>query len=122
MLMATDTKNGRTYKQSDLTDRIIRAAYTVHNTLGSGFLEKVYENALAIELEKQGVGVKQQEPVQVSYGGQIVGDYVADMVVDGKVIVEIKAQAGLEGVHEAQLINYLRRYCKTLEFGVPDVR
>jgi len=71
-------------------------------------LEKVYENAMAIELQKQGVGVKEQEPVRVVYDGRVVGDYLADMAVEGKVIVEIKAQAGLDGTHEAQLINYLK--------------
>jgi len=106
--MTTDTTSGGHYRHSDVTDKIVGAAYVVYNALGSGFLEKVYENAMAIELQKQGVGVKEQEPVRVVYDGRVVGDYLADMAVEGKVIVEIKAQAGLDGTHEAQLINYLK--------------
>ena len=91
-----------------LTQKIIGAAYEVHNTLGTGFLEKVYENALAVELRRAGVRVEQQVPLAVTYRGELVGDYVADMVVDGKVIVEAKAVSALEAVHEVQLVNYLR--------------
>lgn len=107
-LMTTDSGPKRGYKHSDITEKAIGPAYTVYSALGHGFLEKVYENALAIELGKQGVGVKQQEPVLVRYDGLVVGEYVADMVVDGKVIVEVKAQGSLDGAHEAQLINYLK--------------
>jgi GxxExxY protein len=106
--MTTDTGPKRGYKHSDITEKVIGAACVVYNDLGHGFLEGVYENALAIELAKQGVGVKQQEPVLVRYDGLVVGEYVADMVVDGKVIVEVKAQGSLDGAHEAQLINYLK--------------
>ena len=98
----------RTYKHSATTDKIIGAAYKVYNTLGCGFLEKVYENAMVIELTKLGMPVRQQEPVQVYYDGQVVGDYAADLVVDGKVIVELKAVSALEKVHEVQLVNYLK--------------
>jgi GxxExxY protein len=91
-----------------LTQKIIGAAYEVHNTLGTGFLEKVYENALAVELRRAGVRVEQQVPLAVTYRGELVGDYVADMVVDGKVIVEAKAVSALEAVHEVQLVNYLK--------------
>lgn len=106
--MTTDDGLKAGYKHSGITGKVIGAAYVVYNGLGHGFLEKVYESALAIELGKQGVGVKQQEPVLVRYDGQVVGEYVADMVVNGKVIVEVKAQASLDGAHEAQLINYLK--------------
>ncbi|MCK4374605.1 MAG: GxxExxY protein, partial [Candidatus Brocadiae bacterium] len=82
--------------------------YKVYNALGHGFLEKVYENALALELRKVGLGVEQQYPAAVRYEGELVGDYVADLVVDGKVIVEVKAVRALENVHEAQLIHYLK--------------
>ncbi len=96
------------YRYSDLTEKIIGAAYAVYNALGHGFLEKVYENALAVELNRLGLSVKQQEPVAVSYKGDLVGEYVADLVVEGKVIVEVKAVGELQKVHEAQLINYLK--------------
>ncbi len=96
------------YRHSDLTGKIIGAAYAIYNALGYGFLEKVYENALAFELNRLGLSVKQQEPVAVSYKGDLVGEYVADLIVEGKVIVEVKALGELQKVHEAQLINYLK--------------
>lgn len=100
--------DGEEYKHAETTRRIIGAAYTVYNTLGTGFLEKVYENALAFELGRQGLDAEQQHPVRVTYKGQTVGDYVADLFVDGKVIVEVKAAAALQSVHQAQLLNYLK--------------
>ncbi len=91
----------------DLTQKIIGCAYRVHNVLGPGFLEKVYENALRIELEKQGLRVRQQEPISVTYDGHIVGEYYADLWVDERVIVELKAAQTLVTAHEVQLVNYL---------------
>jgi GxxExxY protein len=91
----------------DLTKMIIGCAYKVHNTLGAGFLEKVYENALRIELEKLGRRVKQQEPVNVIYEGQVVGEYFADLWVDESVVIEVKAVQTLVKRHEVQLVNYL---------------
>ncbi|HEV8589531.1 MAG TPA: GxxExxY protein [Pyrinomonadaceae bacterium] len=91
----------------ELTEKIIGCAYTVHNKLGPGFLEKVYENALRIELEKSGLTVKQQEPIAVLYDGQIVGEYYADLWVGERVIVELKAALALVKEHEVQLVNYL---------------
>ena len=91
----------------DLTQKIIGCAYKVHNTLGPGFLEKVYENALRIELEKLRVRVKQQEPISVEYEGQVVGEYYADLWVDDRVVVELKAAQALAKEHEVQLVNYL---------------
>ena len=91
----------------DLTQAIIGCAYKVHNALGPGFLEKVYENALRIELEKLGLRVRQQEPINVKYEGQVVGEYYADLWVDGRVVVELKAALALAKEHEAQLVNYL---------------
>jgi GxxExxY protein len=91
----------------DLTHIIIGCAYKVHNTLGPGFLEKVYENALRIELEKAGLRVKQQEPIRVVYDGQIVGEYYADLCVDERIVVELKAALALAREHEVQLVNYL---------------
>jgi GxxExxY protein len=96
------------YEHGELTERIIGAAYTVHNELGVGFVEKIYENALAIELREQGLAVEQQVAFTVTYKGQVVGQYVADIVVDGKVIVETKAVSALDSIHEAQVIDYLR--------------
>ncbi len=90
-----------------LTQQIIGFAYKVHNTLGVGFLEKVYENALKIELEKAGLAVKQQEPINVYYEGQLVGEYLADLWVENRVIIELKAVRALDRVHEVQLVNYL---------------
>lgn len=97
-----------TYKHSDLTRVIISAFYKVYNRLGYGFLEKVYENALVIELRMQGFDVKQQFPITVFYRGQIVGEYYADLIVEEKVIIELKAVAALIDRHEAQLLNYLK--------------
>jgi len=95
-------------KHADLTERIIGAAYRAHNALGSGFLEKVYENALAVELRRSGLPVCQQHPVEVFYEGERVGEFVADMLVDDRVIVEIKAVSKLEKLHEVQVVNYLK--------------
>ena len=91
----------------DLTQMVIGCAYKVHNKLGPGFLEKVYENALRIELEKIGFRVKQQEPINVLYDGQIVGVYYADLWVNERVVVELKAALALAKEHEVQLVNYL---------------
>src|SRR5512139_2457480 len=78
-------------KHRELTDDILKAFYHVYHTLGYGFLEKVYENALAIELRKRGHAVMQQLPMTIHYEGQPVGEYFADLVIDGSVIVEMKA-------------------------------
>ena len=91
----------------DLTHKIIGCAYKVHNSLGPGFLEKVYENALRIELEKLGLRVKQQEPISVKYEGQEGGEYYADLWVDERVVIELKAAQTLVKEHEVQLVNYL---------------
>ncbi len=92
----------------ETTGAIIKAFYTVYNTLGYGFLEKVYENALAHELTKLGLKVGQQVPIEVYYDGQLMGKYFADLVVEGRVIVEIKAAERLRPEHDAQLLNYLK--------------
>jgi len=93
---------------SEITDKIIKAFYKVNNTLGYGFLEKVYENAMVIELSKMGVLVQNQNNIKVFYEGKEVGDYYADLLVENKVIVELKAADAICEDHEAQLINYLR--------------
>ena len=95
-------------KYQELTENIIKAAYTVHNTLGYGFLEKVYQNALVIELAKRGIKADSEKPIKVFYEGQIVGDYVCDLIVDDKVILELKAVKELNDIHEVQLVNYLK--------------
>lgn len=94
-------------QDDDLTQKIIGCAFKVHNTLGPGFLEKVYENALRIELEKQGLRVRQQEPINVTYDGQVVGEYYADLWVDERIVIELKAAQTLVKQHEVQLVNYL---------------
>jgi len=96
------------YKYEDLTHRIIEIFYKVYNTLGYGFLEKVYENALVIECRKSGLDAKPQAPIQVHYDQQIVGEYFIDTLVENCVIVEIKAAKTLSKEHEAQLLNYLK--------------
>jgi GxxExxY protein len=95
-------------KHKELSQKIIAAAYNVHKGLGHGFLEKVYKNALAIELEKAGLNYAQEVPLRVSYQGRIVGEYFADIVVDNKIIIEIKALSQIQPVHETQLVNYLK--------------
>lgn len=89
------------------TERIIACAYKVHNVLGPGFLEKVYENALLIELNRQGFKTLQQYPIKIYYDDQIVGDYFADLLVENKVLIELKAIQSLSREHEVQLVNYL---------------
>jgi GxxExxY protein len=94
-------------KDENITERIIGCAFKVHRVLGQGFLEKVYENALSIELRKCGFEVEQQRPVPVYYEGERVGEYFADLLIDGRVICEIKTTTSLGKEQEAQLVNYL---------------
>lgn len=96
------------YKHSELTEQIIKAFYKVYNTLGYGFLEKVYENALFIELESIGLKVKKQEPIKVYYEEKEVGAYYADLIINNTVIIELKASESLSNENESQLINYLK--------------
>ena len=91
-----------------VTEMIIGAYYKVYNALGYGFLEKVYENALVIELVERGFLIVQQQSITVYYKGAVVGDYVADIMVNGKVIIEMKACECLREEHVAQLMNYLK--------------
>jgi GxxExxY protein len=92
----------------ELTSEIIKCFYKVYNTLGFGFLEKVYENALKLELKNNGLLVEKQMPITVYYENQIVGEYFADLVVERKIIIELKAAESLCEEHELQLINYLK--------------
>ncbi len=96
------------YKHSDVTQKVLAAFYKVYKALGYGFLEKVYENALAIELRGMGLHVVQHEPITVYYAGEVVGEYFADLTVESCVIVELKAVRDLAAEHEAQLLNYLK--------------
>jgi len=91
-----------------ITENIIRAFYRVYRVLGYGFLEKVYENAMAVELRKMGLKVEPQKCVTVSYESEAVGEYFADLLVEDVVIVELKAAKAIAEEHEAQLINYLK--------------
>ena len=95
-------------KHHDITEKIIGAAYKVHNALGSGFLENVYQNSLAIELRSLGFMVDGEKPIKVYCSGEVVGNYIADITVDDKVILEIKAIKELSNIHEVQLVNYLK--------------
>lgn len=106
---------------SDLTGEIIGAAIEVHKAFGPGFLEKVYEKALCVELELQGINFEQQAPFVIEYRGRIVGEYKADIIVDRKVIVEVKAVGQVTEAHKAQALNYLAaaklRVALVLNFG-----
>jgi GxxExxY protein len=98
---------------------------TSANGLGSGFLEKVYENALRIELRRAGLNVIQQHPIQVLWRNEMVGDYYADLLVEGCIIVELKAVKALDEIHMAQYLNYLKttgfRICLLIKFGKPQI-
>ena len=100
----------------EITSVIIAAYYDVYNSLGYGFLEKVYENALILELQKRNLTVKQQFPIKVYYDGQVVGEYFADLLVNDLVIIELKAAEQIIKAHEAQLVNYLK--ATNLEVGL----
>ncbi len=115
----------RRLEQDKITENIILSAYKVSNMLGCGFLEKVYENALSIELVKQDFQVLQQAALVVQYDGVNVGDYYADMMVNSSVLVELKAVKQLNEIHIAQCLNYLKatnfKVCLLINFGNPKV-
>jgi len=119
------TPSDRLLPSNELAEKIIGCAYKVSNGLGCGFLEKVYENALAHELRKAGLRVRQQHPIQVFYDGIVVGDYVADLLVEDSVILELKAVRELDDVHRAQGRNYLNatglHLCLLINFANPRV-
>jgi GxxExxY protein len=108
---------------NDLSRHVIGCAFTVLNTLGAGFLEKVYENALAIELRSVGLAVTQQSGIKVEYRGLLVGEYVVDLLVENALLVELKAAKALDETHHMQCINYLKAtglpLCLLLNFGKP---
>ena len=113
----------RRYASDELTQKIIGCVYTVSNTLGCGFLEKVYENALAHELRKAGFNVRQQHPVPIYYDKTLVGDYVCDMLINDEIVLELKAVIALDDSHVAQCLNYLHgtglHVCLLINFGKP---
>jgi len=94
--------------QGTISQRVIRCAFDVSNTLGAGFLEKVYENALCIEFEKNGLKFQAQKPITVNYKGYQVGEYIADIIVEDKLLLELKAIESLGRSHDAQVMNYLK--------------
>ncbi len=96
------------FKYKELTENIIKIFYRVYNKLGYGFLEKIYENAMMIEFRREGIPAVPQSPIKVFYEGEILGEYYADILVDNKVIAEIKAAKCLVEENEAQLLNYLK--------------
>ncbi len=96
------------YLFSDITDKIIRCFYNVFDELGAGFLESIYVKALIIELKNIGLNIESEKEIKVNYKGTIIGNFRADIVVEDKVIIEIKAISSLNSQHEAQLLNYLK--------------
>lgn len=114
MLMGDERLNG-------LTEKIIGCAFKVGAELGAGFLEKVYENALAHELRKAGLRVEQQHPVPVWYDGELVGEFFTDLLIEGTIVVELKAVRAFDDIHYAQCINYLAAtklpICLLINFG-----
>lgn len=108
-----------------ITERIIGCSYNVSNTLGIGFVEKVYENALAHEIRKSGLRVVQQHPITVGFDGITVGEFFADLLVEDRVLVELKAVSPLKDEHTAQALNYLRatglEICLLINFGTTKV-
>jgi GxxExxY protein len=114
------------YPKQQITEKIIKASFIVHNRLGAGFVEKVYENALVKELRGMGLDVEQQKPMKVAYGGEPVGEFIADLLVEQSVIVELKAVRRLEKPFEDKLLHYLRTTSLPvgllLNFGAPSVQ
>lgn len=109
-----------------ITKAIIGCAFDVHRELKHGFLEKVYENALAYEIQNAGLKVKQQHPIKVKYKKIVAGDYLADLLVEDLVLVELKAVTDLGPIHMAQCLNYLRatqkKVCLLFNFGTPKLQ
>lgn len=108
-----------------ITKKVIGCAFKVSNTLGIGFVEKVYENALALEIEKAGMQVKQQHPINVYYDQNLVGEYFADLLVEDSVLVVLKVARAFDNAHMMQCLNYLRAsglpVCLLINFGRPKI-
>ena len=111
------------HRLNELTEKVLGCAFRVSNKLGCGYLEKCYENAMMIELHKAGLKAVQQLPIPVLYDGVVVGDYFADIVVEGLVLLELKAVKEFDEVHSAQCLNYLKStglpICLLLNFAKP---
>jgi GxxExxY protein len=109
---------------NEITEKIIGCAFVVSNSLGCGFLEKVYENALLLELKSAGLKAVQQKPIDVHYRGNLVGEYVADLLMENKGLVELKTVQGFDEAHFAQCLNYLKatglEICLLFNFGKPE--
>ena len=118
--------NAAIYPEQDLTQKILEGAFSVHNTLGCGFLEKVYSNALLFELRNMNLSCEREVPFKVRYKEVVVGDYCADLIVEKRVLVELKVCASLDSVHEAQVLNYLKassvQVGLLLNFGKPKLQ
>jgi len=118
-------EEGHRERLNTLSEKVIGCAFTVSNSLGSGFLEKVYENAMVHELKKNGIEVKQQHPMVVKYDEVVVGEFAADLLVENELLVELKAAKAINEVHLSQCMNYLRatglKLCLLLNFGKPRV-
>ncbi len=108
-----------------ISEKIIGGAYAVGNALGNGFLEKVYENALALEIKENGLDVKQQFPINVTHKNAVVGEFIADLLIENRILVELKAAKGIDEIHLAQCLNYLKAtnlpLCLLINFGKPRV-
>lgn len=102
------TQDKKDFLYKDLSYKVIGLAMELHKRLGSGFLEKVYENSLMLLFERDNIKAEQQFPVNVIFENQVVGNYVADIVIEDKIILELKAVDSLNDIHKAQLINYLK--------------
>ncbi|VVB97745.1 PD-(D/E)XK nuclease superfamily protein [uncultured archaeon] len=110
---------------NEISEKIIGAAFEVSNVLGVGFLEKVYENALNVELKLRGIKTFQQAPLKVYYKNELVGDYFADILVENEIIIELKTVKEFDDIHIAQCLNYLRitglKLCLLINFSKPRV-
>jgi len=125
MGMGDEMSNDSRQDLNLITEKIIGAAFEVSKVLGAGFLEKVYENALMHELTRQGLKACQQYPIDVYYDDIVAGEYIADILVEDKVIIELKAVKKLDEIHMAQCMNYLHatglHICLLFNFGAPRV-
>ena len=117
--------NANESKLNELSEKIIGAAFEVSNILGVGFLEKVYENALNVELKLRGLQAQQQAPLKVYYKDELVGDYFADILVENEIIIELKTVKEFDDIHIAQCLNYLKitdkKLCLLINFSKPRV-
>ncbi len=117
---------GKSLLLNEISEGIIGCAFAVVNSLGSGFLEKTYENALAVELAQAGLKAAQQKSIEIYYREVLVGEYVADLLVEDRVLVELKAVQGIDDIHFAQCLNYLKatglELCLLINFGKPELQ